>query len=739
MLFNGLLGDKGKMKITKIIINNFRLLKNTEIELEEDLSLIIGKNNCGKTSVLSALSKFFGNQKSVVGFYYDDLNIDFQKKLFKCIEKQGQGWKKQKIQGVELYIFIQYDDIDNLANISSLMLDLDPDNKVVVLKAEYILDDAGIFALVDAFEKYYKRFKNDKRNKLSKKECYDKFMHMKSKKYFRIVYKAILFDKSTGNICSDVFRIIDKRKIDLEKIISVKFIAAKRETMNKDNDDTLSSLSNKYYEKIKDNEENPVIQNFEDELVNTDASLTKVYDGLFEKIIGKIKKFGGIKENETIVKIISTLGQQQLLRDNTTMVYEADNHQLPESYNGLGYLNLISIIIQIETILAEFRGDNDENFVPADINLLFIEEPEAHTHPQMQYIFIKNIKDLLIDGSIGEDLKHKINLQTVITTHSSHIVAECDFDDIKYFQKTSTTSVVSKNLRNLETEYKDENDPNNRRFKFLKQYLTLNYAEIFFADKVVLYEGDTERILLPAMMKKIDQEEVDKSILPLMAQNISLLEAGANSQLFDKFLQFIGIKTLIITDIDAGKETKIKDKNGVDRIEIEKAEVEKGTTTSNNALKHYYKTALEKWGRTKLNFLKTRKTEQKILINENGVWKQNKKGNLMVVYQTEEVRGGSKYYPRSFEDAFLFYNREFVISNLDSFSSLKNIKKVGEKVTGTSKYKYSAYEIAKDCIKSKPAFPMDILLCSEANDITDFSNWEIPPYIREGLEWLREG
>ena len=107
------------------------------------------------------------------------------------------------------------------------------------------------------------------------------------------------------------------------------------------------------------------------------------------------------------------------------MIYEADSHQLPESYNGLGYLNLISIIIQIETILAEFRCDNNDNIAPSDINLLFIEEPEAHTHPQMQYVFIKNIKDVLIDGSIGEDLQHKINLQTVITTHSSHIVAEC--------------------------------------------------------------------------------------------------------------------------------------------------------------------------------------------------------------------------------------------------------------------------------------------------------------------------
>ena len=34
---------------------------------------------------------------------------------------------------------------------------------------------------------------------------------------------------------------------------------------------------------------------------------------------------------------------------------------------------------------------------PADINILFIEEPEA-THPQMQYVFVKNIKNLLREG-----------------------------------------------------------------------------------------------------------------------------------------------------------------------------------------------------------------------------------------------------------------------------------------------------------------------------------------------------
>ena len=721
------------MKVTKIVIKNFRILKNMEIDLEQDLSLVIGKNNCGKTSLLSVLSKFFGEQSTGSSFNYDDFNIDFQNVLYACVEKE-EDWKVQDSKGIELYLFIQYDNADNLANISSLMLDLDPDNRTVVLKAEYILTDSAINLLKESFNKYYERFKNDK---LTKKECYDKFMHSKSNQFFKITYKAVWYDKKLKTVDSNNFRILDKRKVDLSKIISIKYIAAKRETMNKDNDNTLSNLSSRYYDKVKGNNEDPILQSFEDALVNTDVSLTKVYDELFENVIGKVKKFGGIRKNETVVKIISTLGQQQLLRDNTTMVYEACNQHLPESYNGLGYLNLISIIIQIETILAEFRCDNKTNTAPADINVLFIEEPEAHTHPQMQYIFIKNIKDLLIDGSIGDNVKNKINLQTIITTHSSHIVAESDFEDIKYFQKVSATSVISKNLRNLEAEYKDEKDPDNKRFKFLKQYLTLNNAEIFFADKAILYEGDTERILLPAMMKKIDQEETDKTIVPLMAQNISLLEVGANSQLFDKFLQFIGVKTLIITDIDAVDKTKKTDKNGVDRIVPSAIEVKDGTTTSNNALKHFYNEPLKNWGRTVLNFFTTRKSNQKILLNENGVWKQNKKGNLMVVYQTEEQRGTGKYYPRSFEDAFLFCNREFVFDNIEHFNNLQHKDWIGEKLTDTSEYRYTAYELAQNCIKSKAAFSMDILLCSEANDVTDFSNWEIPPYIKEGLVWIR--
>ena len=48
------------MKIEKIIVRNFRLLKDFSIDLEDGLSLVIGKNNVGKTSLLLILDQFIG-------------------------------------------------------------------------------------------------------------------------------------------------------------------------------------------------------------------------------------------------------------------------------------------------------------------------------------------------------------------------------------------------------------------------------------------------------------------------------------------------------------------------------------------------------------------------------------------------------------------------------------------------------------------------------------------------------
>lgn len=725
------------MKIIKILVNNYRLLKKLELDLEDDLSLIIGKNNCGKTSVLSILNKFIGSQSASNNFNYDDFNLDFKAELFKAVDGNRSAWDVIQPQGIEMYLYIQYGDNDNLTNITPLMLDLDPTNNIAILKFEYVLDKDGMTSLIEAFSRYYLRFKDDPNCKLDKLTCFENFIKVKHRQYFKINKKTILYDIVQKLPLETEYRLLDSKTIDISKIVSFKYISASRDTVNKDNDGTLSSLSGRYYEKTKTNDDDPSIQKLEDALLETDTSLTDIYQELFKNVIEKVKKFGGIKENETIVKIISTLSQQQLLKGNTTVVYEAENHQLPESYNGLGYLNLISIIIEIETLLSEFRNDKDDSVKPADINLLFIEEPEAHTHPQMQYIFIKNIKDLLKAGSSGSGSKKKFDLQTIITTHSSHIVSECDFDDIKYLRKTSQTSVVSKNLKELKIAYKNEKDPENNHFKFLRQYLTLNYAEIFFADKVILYEGETEKILLPAMMKKIDQEESNDEVTPLLSQNISLVEAGAYSQIFDQFLSFIDIKTLIITDIDAGKQVAKPDKSGNIRTTINACLVSEGTHTSNSALKYYYEIPLKAYQGTQLDFFTNMQFKDKILHNKEGMWYSDVLGNLTIIYQIIENIKDKFYYPRSFEDAFFHINRQFIIDNKDTFKSLKNIENFSE-VSSDKAYIFDSYKLAEDCIGSKSSFALDILLNSKSENESTFSNWKIPPYIKEGLLWLRK-
>ena len=53
------------MKVKKINIQNYRLLKDFSLELKSELSLIVGKNNCGKTSVLSVLEKIINQHLNI--------------------------------------------------------------------------------------------------------------------------------------------------------------------------------------------------------------------------------------------------------------------------------------------------------------------------------------------------------------------------------------------------------------------------------------------------------------------------------------------------------------------------------------------------------------------------------------------------------------------------------------------------------------------------------------------------
>lgn len=707
------------MKISRIEIKNFRLLENFKLDLEKELSLVIGKNNTGKTSLLAALEKFVSqNDKHKITF--DDFNVKLREKLKNIVLglENIPAERNYEPLGMELRLVIEYNDLDNLGQVAQLIMSLDPDDNLITLGFDYRINYTNIIAMRDDYN--------------TNKENYDDdpllFLAENQQKYFGGIIR-----RSYSSIDPNMYTDLNKEKISLDEVISFRSISAKRNVTNKESDKTLSGQTAVIYKKTEESEEQKEAVNlFKKTLRGTDKSLSSIYQTMFSKLLSSVENFGGLSKAETTLTIASTLQHRELLDGNTTVMYRHDIHDLPEHFNGLGYMNLISMIFEIDLLMTSFRRASSER--PAALNILFIEEPEAHTHPQMQYVFIKNIKSLLSQGRKRED-DSTINLQTIISTHSSHIVAECDFDDIKYM-KRADGCVNSKSLKDLKNEYlTDTPDGENNHYRFLKQYLTLNRAELFFADKAILVEGDTERILLPAMMKKIDQENPSPNAPPLLSQNISIVEVGAHSQVFEKFISFAGIKTLILTDIDTGcKVPRLDDKK---QIKINKTNNEVSYTTekcrpndtradhtSNNALTFFHDKA-----RTELNYFLELSKENKMLTKDEGKWKADHQGYLYTAFQTEE----NGYRGRSFEDSFFFINKDFFCTNTGNFQSLTPVH-FESFITGTS----DAFELAENGVKKKTSLAIEILLNSKPHGKLSFSNWNTPHYIQEGLEWLRD-
>ena len=678
------------MKIKKIYVQNYRLLKDFSLELKNDLSLIVGKNNCGKTSVLSVLEKIF-NKNSSNTLTWEDISLSHRKEIYEKVKLFSDISEKdwEPILGTSLQIWIQYSEIDSYQNIQTFMMDLNPDNNFIILEFTYIIPIQELrdlnFQVSDFIDDFSK---------------FESFMKKNMSKFFEMQIYSLGYDPLTQKVTEEKSDLLEMK--DICKLIKVRGISASREVSNKENNHSLSKTSNRFY-KLNNGEDidSNAINLLQSAILKADETLTKAYsgddsnEGIFTPVFERVKRFGG-NNSEAELAIYSSLSEKDILSNNTTLYYKHDDSLLPETYNGLGYLNLYGIIFEIETVMADIKQD------PADINLVYIEEPESHTHPQLQYIFIKNIKDLL--KVHDDELKARgdtSGVQTLITTHSSHIVSDCSFDDLIYFKRDNGTA-VSKTFNSLKEEYGDEQ----LGYKFVKQYLTLNSSELFFADKVICVEGDTERILIPTMMQKVDiANPINKAsnTMPLLSQNISIIETGAHSQVFRKLFDFLGIKVLIITDIDPANKNENNRMNSCSAVDA--------TSTTNTSIKSFFDIS----GDEIFSIVTQKSFAEKITSDDR----------IRIAYQIPEDANG--YQPASFEDAFIGLNKEFIINQKDGLIEYEALKNFDD---GEIE---DFYKFARDKVNKKSAFASSLLYFEDEEN-----TWKVPNYISEGLLWLRE-
>jgi len=252
------------MKVKTIKIDGFRLLNNFSIDLEDNLSLIIGKNNTGKTSFLTVLDKFLNGNKS--SWDIDDFNIEIQENIERAITNKQESGQYNPFK-IQLRLYLEYSSMDNSKNFSALVMDLNAENYIYVLSFEYVLDYKNYEKLFLDFHEYRKKIKDI---------TIIEFLKKNISKYFD-VHKKVLEYANENN-----FNLIDDSTI--KKIINLQFISAKRDVANCDSEanapKTLSKLSYKYYDS------KPKASIFdssllESQLRSTDKDLSKHYQNLF--------------------------------------------------------------------------------------------------------------------------------------------------------------------------------------------------------------------------------------------------------------------------------------------------------------------------------------------------------------------------------------------------------------------------------------------------------------------------
>lgn len=666
------------MRITKIQAKNFRILQNSIMDFDRDLCLLLGRNNTGKTSFMVLIEKFLKNGD----FNFNDFSINLRSKLFAFDEKTDVNELS-----IQLIMTLEYDEKDNLCHLSEFILDLDPECKTVNLLFECSIKK----------EKMLERIKNS--GEIPKEKIITNYIKESLEK--KVYTFSSIDDLKTENR----YKLVEKEFKDIEKLIDFEIIHAKRSVSSseeKSGTKVLSKLTTEYYNHSNVNAPDK-FEGINALIAKMDEELGASYEDFFNNFLANAKEFLSMGN----LRVVSNLKAKEIVNDSSEVVYGDADQRLPEHLNGLGHMNILFLLLSIEIKKEAFKANNK------DIKLLLIEEPEAHTHPQIQYIFAQKIEEIL---------KEVPNMQTIISTHSPHIVSNHPFENIRYMSLKRGENGDNIEIKNFYNELSKKYAGDEKEFSFLKQYLSVQSSELFFADKAIFIEGISEGILIDYFSNQYDKKrrleedtkekedaEYKSNYVPLSAQNITVIQVGANAKAFRHFIEFLQIPTLIITDIDTVYR-KVDKKATYPACSVSDSNC---CNTSNETIKYYYAAPKFVYG-----------------CSVHTAWLENVKNHsqkcisdfVNVSYQCEE----NGYYPRSFEDAFINVNLATLKKYQDQLLGLKNKDEID--TNG------NIYDLTQKIIDKKSDFASSLLYVAYTDKSVE---WTTPKYIWEGLEWLQ--
>jgi predicted ATP-dependent endonuclease of OLD family len=694
------------MHIKTFRVRNFRRLRDVRIDLDHETSVFVGANNSGKTSATHVFQVFLGKARGEFQIY--DFSVSSWSTFDGLSPTEADPDAKLPRIGLDIWLDV---DTRNAHRVVDLLPNLDWDGEPVGVRLEYVARDglellrryaeakAASSEQNGAGSENWKPWPQSLTNYLSRKlrtEYEIRYSVLDAKRCDADLIPADGYTPTPlGTVESGAAKLIDS-------LIRVDFLNAQRYLSDKDasggRDEELSKRLSRFYQRNLDQREQDIAAL--SAVADSEAQLNDHFADVFKPTLDRLAQLGypGFSNPDLVVK--ASLDAGSILNGSARVFYALPGGDsaktavtLPDQYNGLGFKNLIYMVVEILDFHHAWIDADGER---PPIHLVMIEEPEVHLHAQLQQVFIRKVREILPEVSA------EFRTQLVVTTHSAHIIYEREFQHIRYFKRgTQPDEVQQSDVRNLSVFY-DEEETVTR--DFLLQYLKLTHCDLFFADGAVLVEGNVERLLLPLIIERECPE--------LRACHLTVLEVGgAFAHKFDKLVEFLGLPTLVITDLDS--VCRAPGSTGKAKACLTTAD---GAVTANQTLKQWIP-ALET-----IPDLLNLDEDAKCPAGPEGAT-----GLVRVAYEIRETatwKGASEALAgRTFEEAFALRNLEW--------SQHVDRRALGLRVAKADDLDLAGLHAAVfDRVRDfdKTAFALGLIAAP--------TDWVVPRYITEGLAWL---
>ena len=701
----------------------------TEEYISKSSSLIVGKNNSGKSTIvklLNTLQNSKSGSRSV--FKYTDFNLktlsdwyheNIDNKSEEEIESIDQSYfpklEFQLILGIDdgNDLISSFEDILVVSGIKTVETQENQDIAEVTIDIKYEVADEKSFKeeLIKLKKSNSETDNQQDKNIVYKKEIqYRQFLGLFSSNYFVLNFYPIGKEEPA-------------KEFSLSSLLKVETIEAN--TVK--NDKTLSQAYNKIVSTyIKNNDIATIDKLVGDINYQVKDMVDTNIKNILQSAVSSIESTKNLKMN-----LHPDVTLEKIFANSIIYEYQEGNNNIPESQFGMGYTNLMVIIAKIVDYI-ELYSKKDIN---GSVNILCIEEPESFMHPQMQELFIKNISKA-IATLLGK--KQQLDtFQIIITTHSTHILnskiqSGNTLNNISYLGQAGVNNII-KNIS--DDAIVSGRNIDKKAYEYIKKYLRLEVSDIFFADAVVLVEGVSEETYL--------RYEIDKHPI-LKKHHIKVYRIdGAYAHQFISLLDLLEIKTVIFTDLDlkrseSEKKVDIKDNDDPDPDVIpqnisdleSKYAAATSSLSTNGTLQYFIKKELKdeeaKYGEINNKIIEKLNNNEELIIDYNNI----------TMFSQGKING---YYATSFEEAVVLTNAGNEDENKYKKSLIKalqyvhpNMKYFGD-IDETSEIADKSYMYQVKLSDGKSRFSTGIVYLSETDD--DFSLKQ-PQYIESGLNSL---